>query len=233
MQNEEHDGGRFADDPSAPPGDGPSIPRAYHAPTLLLLALIWAAFLFTYRDGQADWGVSGAGIGRGDYAPVFLHMFAHAGFLHIGMNSAVLLGLGGLVTTYMGRVPACWSRFLAFYLLSGLSGALVYLAINPSGTIPMVGASGAISGLIGVVSRLAPGGLGLMPLSSPEFRRRTLGFLKANLVLIALFAGFMLLVGGGGGIAWEAHLGGFLFGVFGARWFIEPAYRSAASHSDA
>ena len=69
-----------------------------------------------------------------------------------------------------------------------------------------------------------------MPLSSPEFRRRTLGFLKANLVLIALFAGFMLLVGGGGGIAWEAHLGGFVFGVFAARLFIEPAWKAVVSN---
>ena len=110
-------------------------------------------------------------------------------------------------------------RYVAFYLLAGLAGALLYVAINPQGTIPAVGASGAISGLIGFVSRLGPRGT-VLPLFSAELGRRIWQFIKANLILIAIFTLPFLLLGGGGIlIAWEGHLGGFLFGLATAGLF--------------
>ncbi len=217
---------QYGDDPAdlVDHGEEDPLPRALQIPTVVLLAVIWAAWLWHFPGGMSDWGLSGSALSDGHYENTLLHMFAHAGLLHIGMNSAVLFALGGIVQSYMGNPSRSWLRFLAFYLLSGLAGAAVYLAINPDGSVPMVGASGAISGLIGMAARLHRDGSGLMSLTSGELRKRIWDFVKANLVLILIITVPIFLLGGEGGIAWEAHLGGFLVGLFAARFFIEPEF---------
>lgn len=196
------------------------IPKSAHLPGLILLAAIWLAYLWHLPGGMLDWGLSGAALAAGHYDTIALHMFAHAGLMHIGFNSVVLFSLAGPLLTRMGMFPASWLRFFAFYFLSGLAGAALYLALHPQSSIPMVGASGAISGLIGLVARLSSEHDGLVPLFSAELGRRVWGFVKANLVLILLFTVPIALMGGAGGIAWEAHLGGFLVGLLGAKLFL-------------
>lgn len=84
----------------------------------------------------------------------------------------------------------------------------------------MVGASGAISGLIGLAARLSSEHRGLVPLVSAEMGRRVRQFVGMNIWLVAIVAVPVLITGGSGGIAWEAHLGGFLVGLMGARLFL-------------
>lgn len=165
-----------------------------------------------------EWGISAAALAQGRYDTLWLHMFAHAGLLHIGMNSAVLLGFAGPLVWAMGGGTQGSLRFFVFYLLSGLAGAALYVGLNPSGDIPAVGASGAISGMIGYVARIGNKGQ-LLPLFSSELWRRVWSFAKSNLILIVIFAIPFVFGGSGMLIAWEGHLGGFAFGLLAAGLF--------------
>lgn len=200
------------------------LPKIVHIPGAILLALIWAAWLWHLPSGgdMREWGISALALEQGRYDTIVLNMFAHAGLLHIGMNSAVLLGFAGPLVWAMGGVRGDMAggslRFLVFYFLSGLAGAAMFVGLNPAGDIPAVGASGAISGMIGYVSRLGSRGQ-MLPLLSRELGRRVWDFAKANLILIVIFAIPFFLGGTGIMIAWEAHLGGFLFGLVAAGLF--------------
>ena len=193
------------------------VPLSAHIPGALLLAAIWIAWLLHLPGGMLSWGLSGAALAAGRWDTVILHMFAHAGLIHIGFNSIVLFSLAGPLMTWMGRPPGSWLRFFAFYAIAGLAGAALFVALNPTSAVPMVGASGAISGLIGLAARVSADRERLIPLLSAEMGQRIWGFAKANLWIVLLFGVLMLLSGGGGGIAWEAHLGGFLVGMLAAR----------------
>ena len=196
------------------------IPKTAHIPGLILLVLIWAAWLWHLPGGMLDWGLSAYALANGYDRNILLHMFAHANLLHIAFNSIVLFSLSGPLMTWMGEFPASWLRYFTHYFIAGLGGGALFLALNPQGMVPMIGASGAISGLIGLAARLSAERDGLVPLFSAEMGRRIWQFAKANLWLVLLFAIPMLLGLTGGGIAWEAHLGGFLVGLLGARLFL-------------
>ncbi len=199
-----------------------ALPPGTHAAAVILLALCWLAWgwsLVTQGGDMREWGVSAAALQEGRWDTLWLHMFAHAGLFHIGMNSLVLFAFGGPVVWAMGGGIGGSLRFLAFYLLAGLAGALLYVGLNPEGTIPAVGASGAISGMIGFISRLGSKAQ-LLPLASNGMWARIWEFVKANLILIAIFAIPFFLGGTGILIAWEGHLGGFLFGLLAAGLFM-------------
>ncbi len=213
---ERHDG-RVAQPPSGEVVELEPVPLRAHLPGAILLAAIWGAYLLHLPGGMLEWGLSGAALAGERYETIGLHMFAHAGLMHIGFNSIVLFSLAGPLITWMGRFPASWLRFFTFYFIAGLAGAALFVALHPESAVPMVGASGAISGLIGLASRLSGEREGLIPLLSAEMARRIWAFAKANFWIVLLFAVLMLIAGGGGGIAWEAHLGGFLLGLLGAR----------------
>ena len=192
-------------------------------PGFILLGAIWAAFLLKFNTGMIDWAISMPILSAGRYETLVLHMFAHAGLLHIAFNSYVLFILAGPIASRMGHPPLAWLRFFGFYALAGLAGAAVYLVLNQNSDVPMLGASGAISGLIGIASRLSDRQSQLIPIFSREMAQRIWSFAKANVLLILLITVPIMLAGGSGGIAWEAHLGGFAAGIFGARLFIKPA----------
>jgi membrane associated rhomboid family serine protease len=109
--------------------------------------------------------------------------------------------------------------FLLFFLICGVAAALTHLALNWGGMDPVVGASGAISGLMAAGLRLLPG---MFPWATPGearmapiFSRQILTFSLAYIVLsiaVGLFGGGFL--GSEGAIAWQAHLGGYLAGLF-------------------
>ena len=192
--------------------------------SIVLVALCWGAWIWQIPNmGMRNWGISGAALTSGHYETLFLHMFAHAGLMHLVFNTSALLELAGPVMLRMGTSAIAWVRFYGMFLLSGLAGACTYLAINPAGSIPAVGASGAICGLVGLVSRFQADQHALLEIRSREFGERAWGFIKANIVLIALFTLPILLIGGSGGVAWEAHLGGFLFGMFLGPRFLDHA----------
>lgn len=152
-------------------------------------------------------------------APFFTHQFLHAGWVHLGMNAVWLLACGPAVARRFGG----W-LFWAFFLICGALGAAFFLACDWGGIDGMIGASGAVSGLMAAAVRMVPPrglrvsawareeGLG-MPLA-PLFSRSVMvfgGIWFATNLLFGL-TGF-----GAGGeihqIAWQAHIGGFLGGL--------------------
>lgn len=146
-------------------------------------------------------------------------MFLHGGWLHLLGNLWFLWVFGNNVEDSMGH-----SRFLAFYLLCGLVAAGAQVAVDPSSAIPMVGASGAISGIMGAYVFLYP-----------RVRVRVIIFLgiiffRAGLpAWMMLGYWFLLQLGGaavapseGGGVAFWAHAGGFLAGLVLIVFFRNP-----------
>jgi membrane associated rhomboid family serine protease len=145
------------------------------------------------------------------YATVFTSMFVHGGLFHLGGNMLYLWIFGDNVEDRIGR-----RKFLVFYLLSGLAAAATQIWTDPASKIPMVGASGAISGVLGAYLFLFPHArvLTLIPL----------GFFYRLVEVPALIVlGFWIIVqvlnGVGtlgvqvGGVAWFAHIGGFVAGL--------------------
>jgi membrane associated rhomboid family serine protease len=152
-------------------------------------------------------------------------MFLHGSWMHLIGNMWFLWLFGNNVEDSMGRF-----RFLVFYLICGLAAALAQVASNPASPIPMVGASGAISGVMG-------GYLVLFP-RVRVFCLVFLGFfvtsvaLPAWLMLIYWFAlqfvsGLAVFGGEGGGVAFWAHVGGFVAGLVLVKLFAREQYLAA------
>jgi membrane associated rhomboid family serine protease len=150
------------------------------------------------------------------------HILLHGDFTHLAVNCGWLLAFGAIVAR---RISA--GSFLGLAVVSGIAGAALFLAANWALAQPMVGASGAISGLMGAAVRFMfqrPGrGSGEPPpcMTVAELIRDQ----RARLMIgswIALNMLFGLLLGplfSAGGIAWEAHLGGFFAGLLLFPWF--------------
>lgn len=128
--------------------------------------------------------------------------------------------------------PLNWLRFLVLFILSGLAGAALFLTLHPAGTVPMLGASGALYGLIGLLIRAPANGGELLSVQSTRIRRIGLDLIKQNAFLFALLALMSWSNGGPGGLAWEAHLGGFLFGLFVGPKFLPRTSKSEETVSE-
>ncbi|MEM2865848.1 MAG: rhomboid family intramembrane serine protease [Candidatus Hadarchaeales archaeon] len=139
-------------------------------------------------------------------------MFLHGGFLHIGGNMLYLWIFGDNIEDAFGR-----KKFLIFYFLCGLAASFSHLLSNPSSTIPAIGASGAISGVLGAYLVLYPRARVLTAVMYFYFIRvvmvPALFFLGFWFVLQFLSASFLLVAGAPSGVAYWAHVGGFLAGV--------------------
>jgi len=166
------------------------------------------------------------------------YAFLHAGWTHVLINCAWLLAFGSLVARRIGA-----TRFLILFIGSAIGGALLHLLTHSEDVMPVIGASGAVSGIMAAAVRFAfqPGeslsGFSLnasgayrapaLPLMQVFRDRRTLRF-------ILLWLGINLATGLAGvplgltegGIAWEAHIGGFLFGLIMFSW-IDPPLNTA------
>lgn len=145
-------------------------------------------------------------------ATVFSSMFLHGSILHIGSNMLYLWVFGDNVESELGHVG-----FALFYLTCGVAAALAQAIPDPTSTVPMIGASGAISGILGAYMILFPTAK-VSVVFPPFFFLRPIP-LPAVLVLGAWFALQLLSsqaapVGeGGGGVAFRAHIGGFIAGI--------------------
>jgi membrane associated rhomboid family serine protease len=214
-----------------PPKPAREVPACWqvrskdYLPAGVLVGAMLFSWLARSPAGMASWGVSAAGLGQGRYGTIILHMFAHGSWLHLLMNSIALLETGGLVVARLGGFPAGWLRFMAAFGLAGLGSMIFFLLVHPQGSIPMIGASGAVFGLLGlllglrIVEELEPVRLRELPSASAAFIKDNLLFL-----LILLVAG--LLAAAPGGVAWEAHLGGFLLGLSLGPWLLPPLART-------
>lgn len=172
----------------------------------------------TYVAGPEVWVLSGhALLAHGGWHAPVAHMFAHAGPVHLLLNATALLPLTALVMVRLGPGPDGWRRFALLYLGAGLAGAALFLAFNPTGPA-LIGSSGAIFGLWGAVSRIRADG-GFAPLRSRQVGDEVFYFALLNALLYGIvFALVRLGDAGVGGMAWEAHLGGFLFGLLFMPW---------------
>lgn len=142
--------------------------------------------------------------------PFVGHMLLHGGWLHLTVNCLWLLVCGPVVVRRFGTFS-----FLLFLVACGAAGAAAYLVLNWGSAAPMIGASGGISGLMAAAIRLVrwpntsvPGPL------MPIWSRSVLIFTGAWVVTNALFGILGFGTGEGAQIAWQAHLGGYLCGLF-------------------
>jgi len=233
-------------------------PAGWPVMTYLLLAVTWAVWLLVQQAGfdpqvlaatvcdlgmvpgeithRAPLGYA-VPIGPGmacvvDNNPIngltpLLSIFLHGGWGHIIGNSIYLLVFGKGVESRMGAI-----RFLVFYLVCGVVAAVSHIAINPTSAIPTVGASGAISGILG-------GYLILFPRARIRMYFPPIFFFSIPAVLVLLFLFCEQLLTGlpqlsavntdvNGGVAVWAHVGGFLAGAILVRFFAKPAAPGAS-----
>jgi membrane associated rhomboid family serine protease len=145
--------------------------------------------------------------------PVVTYTFLHADFMHLGINSLWLLAFGPAVARRIGA----W-RFLLFFFLCAVGAAAIHIAVNWGALIPVVGASGAVAGLMAAGIRILYGArrdfTRAAPLA-PVFGRPVLVF-TAIWAVINVVVGLtgLGLTNGIDLIAWEAHLGGYFTGLF-------------------
>ena len=184
-----------------------------------LESLLYTRGMVPARLTDAAWAMS-VGLSPGGWSTFVTSMFLHGGFLHLLSNVWILWIFGDNVEDAMGP----W-RFLAFYLTCGLAAGGVHLLTNLASTIPVVGASGDIAGVLGAYMLLFPGSrvVTLIPIFIwPLFvELRAVVYLGFWFVAqIASGATELAGLGGGQGIAWWAHVGGFLAGLALCRVFV-------------
>lgn len=202
--------------------------RSFPLVNWLIILANAAAFYYELRIGPSalngfidTWGLVPArfwAAPQSAWVTIFSSMFLHGGWFHILSNMWILFIFGDNVEDRMGG-----GRYLVFYLLSGVAAALTQAFFLPDSSSPMVGASGAIAGVLGAYLLLFPRAriLSLVPI----FFIFTLIEIPAVVFLLfwfasQLFSGFLSLGGASGsGVAWWAHIGGFVFGLLGVYLF--------------
>lgn len=211
--------------------------------TILLILACVAIFVYVYYGLESEpavqrvlleYGATPARLlapgGFPDAAPTLVtSVFLHGSWLHLGGNMLYLWIFGDNVEDLMGH-----SGFLLFYLLAGAVATLTHALLNPTSTMPLIGASGAIAGVLGAylilfprarIRSLAILGYYVTTVSIPAVVYLPVWF------LLQFFSGVASLGAGagGGGVAWWAHVGGFVTGIvlvpfFARRRRSEPAW---------
>ena len=174
-----------------------------------------AAFVNQFAMVPATWQVNPAW-----YAiTIFTSMFMHSGWLHFLGNMWILAIFGDNVEDRMGPVG-----FLAFYLLSGVLAGILQTAVQPGSMIPTLGASGAIAGVMGAYIVLYPTSriITLIPIFFFFTTIRVPAVIFLGIWFFTQFFSGLASVGSVtmGGIAWWAHIGGFVFGLLAVRSFL-------------
>jgi len=136
---------------------------------------------------------------------VLLSMFMHGGLLHLGGNMLFLWVFGNNIEDRLGPV-----RYLLFYVAAGIAATAVHIALQPNSTVPVIGASGAIAGVMGAYLIWFP--------NAPVRTLVFLGFFAfvpriAAKWLLLLWFFSQFLINPNEGVAWGAHVGGFVFGA--------------------
>jgi membrane associated rhomboid family serine protease len=158
--------------------------------------------------------------GKSWLASIFVAMFLHGGWLHIGGNMLYLWVFGNNVEDRLGYLV-----YPLFYVMGGLAAAAVQIAFDPGSTIPSLGASGAIGAVLGAYAVMFPGArvttlVIFFFITVVELRA---GFLLVAWFLLQVFSGVgQLGTNVNGGVAFWAHVGGFGFGVAVAWLFYRP-----------
>ena len=162
------------------------------------------AVLFDYKDLPAAIAVVPAPL------TLVTSMFLHGGWMHLLGNMLFLWVLGDNVEDATGH-----ARFVVFYLLAGIAAGLAQSAVAPQSTVPMIGASGAISGVLGAYFILFPHASVLTLVIFGFFWRvvRIPAILVLGFWMVVQILNGLGSFGAGGGVAWFAHIGGFFAGM--------------------
>jgi rhomboid family protein len=201
-----------------PIGDDDSTRRSWPIVTVVLIAINVAVFLLELQAGDAfiqKWAFVPsryAADPAGQAITLLTAMFMHGGWLHLGGNMLYLWIFGDNVEDRFGPV-----RYLIFYLVAGLAATFAQYAVNPNSSIPNVGASGAIAGVLGAYLLMFPKArvdvlLGRQVVAMPAFI--VLGFW----IVLQLLSGVGSIAptsetADTGGVAYMAHVGGFVAGL--------------------
>src|SRR5262249_39635609 len=200
--------------------------RPVNMPVVTILIILVNVFVFVLELVHGEtfvvrWSAVPAGIVSGHHwVTILTAMFMHGGWSHIIGNMVFLWAFGPEIEDAMGRL-----RYLAFYLFGGVVAMLAQIAASPHSTVPNLGASGAIAAVMGAFL-----------VTYPRDRIRSIlvifVFIKITRIPAALLIGFWFLtqlVNAGavaqvqtGGVAYLAHIGGFIFGAVTARVFEDP-----------
>jgi membrane associated rhomboid family serine protease len=174
----------------------------------------WGAIPYQIMTGQSLFGPLPVPV----QFTLFSSMFLHGGFLHLVGNMLYLWIFGNNIEDTLGHF-----RFLLFYLLCGLAAAMAQVLASPGSTVPMIGASGAVAGVLGAYILLFPGARVLTLLIIIIFIK----FIRLPALIVLGFWFFLQLLGVMGGaisnVAFFAHIGGFVVGlilikIFQPRW---------------
>ena len=208
--------------------DADRRPVIFPAMTLLLIIVNFIVFFIELAGGDpfvSRWSLVPSHItARQDWITLLTSMFLHAGWEHILGNMVFLWAFGPEVEDAMGQL-----KYLGFYLLGGLIANFAQIAIAPGSTVPSLGASGAIAAIMGAFVLAYPRDRIKTVLIIGIFVRIT--FIPA-ILLIGLW--FLLQVFSqlgavadvqNGGVAYMAHIGGFIYGAIAGRWFESPTTR--------
>ncbi len=189
--------------------------------TYLFLALNIAVFLYQFMLGPAnnqfvmEYGSIPSEIMSGqDYFTLFSSMFLHGGWMHLIMNMLFLWVFADNIEATIGNIP-----FVVFYILGGLAASAGHIFFNMGSSIPCIGASGAISAVLGAYLVMFP---------KSKVKVLVIYFFKSIHISAIWFLGFWFAQqffsvfttsSTGGGVAWWAHIGGFVFGA-AVGWFL-------------
>lgn len=204
--------------------------RSRHFPVMNWLILAANAVVFYY-----ELSLSGSGLNNfiNDFAlvparmqgtpiwfafTVFSSMFMHAGWFHFISNMWILYIFGDNVEDRMGSFS-----YLIFYLLSGVAAAILQSALFPNSAIPILGASGAIAGVLGAYIFLFPSArvVTLIPILFIFSAVNVPAVVYLGFWFVSqLFSGLASIGAAGGGVAWWAHIGGFLVGLVVTPFFL-------------
>ena len=212
-----------------PLSDASRRPDRFSAATTAIIVLNVFVFVLEVMGGDEfvkQWSVIPADIVAGrHWITILTAMFMHGGLLHILGNMVFLWAFGPEVEDAMGGF-----RYLTFYLLSGVVASLAQILAMPGSTVPNLGASGAIAGVMGAFLITYPGDQIRTVILLGIFTRITL---VPAALLIGLWFLIQLFNGVGavaevqtGGVAYAAHVGGFIFGALTGRFF-ERSLRTA------
>ncbi len=218
--------------------DTPPNERLFNAPLLAVLVAASMPALYVFQSGSPnqwiDLAFVPADLERGRWGGLVSSMLLHGNWPHAIMNAIAALTFGAPVARLL-RGPAGIGAFFTLYIVSGVIGALGYAFVHWASNDPLVGASGAIFGLIGAATRLLGGQGRVLPLTARPVLTASIAWMAVNAVigLIGFAPGVE-----GARIAWEAHAFGFLTGLLLigplARLFgtLAPAFDSRADMGD-
>ena len=208
-----------------PLGDASRRPVRYPVVTALIILVNVLVFLLELARGEPfvlQWSTVPAQITSGHHwITILTAMFMHGSWSHIIGNMVFLWAFSPEIEDTMGR-----GRYLVFYLLGGLAATLAQVAADPHSAIPNLGASGAIAAVMGAFLVTYPRDQIRTALFLFIFVRIT--FFPAALLIGLWFLSQLVHAGAvahvqTGGVAYLAHIGGFIFGAATARWFEDPS----------